>query len=153
MLLKDVLEQKGKLLRTIAPEATFADVVRELVRFNIGSLLVRETSDGPVLGIITERDILRAQAAHAEPLTQLTVARFMSRNLITAQPDDDIGVAMGLMTTHRVRHLPVLLGEKLYGIVSIGDLVKAHYDELEMENHQMRSYIQGGAGSSAAPLL
>jgi CBS domain-containing protein len=122
------------------------------VRFNIGSLLVRESQSGPILGIITERDILKAQAAHRAPLEQLRVVTFMTRELITAQPDDDTTVAMRLMTTHRVRHLPVVNGETLFGLVSIGDIVKVHHDELEMENHHMRSYIQGGA-SAAAPLM
>lgn len=152
MLLREILEQKGKEVHTISPNASADDVVMELVRFNIGSLLIQETLGGPILGIITERDILRAQAARRAPLEQLRVAACMSRELITAQPDDDITVAMRLMTTHRVRHLPVIHGEELYGIVSIGDIVKAHHHELEMENHHMRSYIQGGASSPAMPL-
>jgi len=152
MLLREILEQKGKEVHAISANASVDEVVTELVRYNIGSLLVREAPGGSILGIITERDILRAQAAHREPLEQLRVATCMSRELITAQPDDDIRVAMRLMTTHRVRHLPVVHGEVLYGIVSIGDIVKAHHDELEMENYHMRTYIQGGASSAAMPL-
>jgi CBS domain-containing protein len=152
MLLKDVLAQKSNVVRTISPDASFAEVIADLVRFNIGSLLVRDTPNGPILGIITERDILKAQAAHRAPLEQLRVATFMTRQLIVAQPDDDTTVAMRLMTTHRVRHLPVVAGEELFGLVSIGDIVKVHHDELEMENQHMRSYIQGGA-SAAAPLM
>jgi CBS-domain-containing membrane protein len=75
----------------------------------------------------------------------------MSRDLITAQAHDDITVAMRLMTTHRVRHLPVIEGETLYGIVSIGDIVKAHHDELESENYLMLNYIQGGGSSVVMP--
>jgi CBS domain-containing protein len=152
MWLSEVLKQKSNEVRTISPEASIDDVVAELVRFNIGSLLVRDAPNGPILGIITERDILRAQAARRGPLDQLRVASCMTRELITARPDDDISVAMGLMTTHRVRHLPVILDGELYGILSIGDIVKAHHDELEMHNFHMRSYIQGGASSVAAPL-
>lgn len=152
MLLRDVLAQKSKELRTIAPSASFADVVAELVRFNIGSLLVRESPRGPILGIITERDILRAQATHKDSLERLQVAELMTSELITAQSDDDTTVVMGLMTTHRVRHLPVFDGKDLFGIVSIGDIVKAHHDELEAENQHMRSYINGGS-SAAAPLM
>ncbi len=151
MLLKDILRQKTKEVHSISPSASLDDVVTELVRFNIGSLLVRETSDGPVQGIITERDILRAQAAHRAPLAQMQVGVYMSSELITAQPDDDITVAMRLMTTHRVRHLPVIREGELYGLISIGDIVKAHHDELEMENYHMRSYIQGGTSSVAMP--
>jgi CBS domain-containing protein len=151
MLLNDVLDKKSKDVHTISSNASFDDVVTELVRFNIGSLLVRDSPDGPILGIITERDILRALAAHRAPLTELRVSSCMSRDLITAQFHDDITVAMRLMTTHRVRHLPVIQGETLYGIVSIGDIVKAHHDELELENYLMLNYIQGGGSSVALP--
>jgi len=152
MLLKHLLEMKSKEVRTISSSATAEDVVAELVRFNIGSLLVRDSADGPILGIITERDILRAVAARQAPLDQLQVAVCMTRDLITAQSEDDITVAMGLMTTHRVRHLPVIDRDQFHGIVSIGDLVKAHHDELERENHWMHSYIQGGGSAVVTPL-
>lgn len=152
MRLRDILDQKSHVVRTISSQATCDDVVTDLVRFNIGSLIVRDSAEGPVLGIITERDVLKAQAANRVPLTQLPIAKFMTKNLVTARPDDDITVAMGLMTAHRVRHLPVLEGGQLYGMLSIGDVVKAQHDELEMENHHMRSYIQGGTGSAVAPL-
>lgn len=152
MRLRDILDQKSHEVRTIASRATCDDVVTDLVLHNIGSLIVRDAPDGPVLGIITERDVLKAQAANRVPLTQLPIERFMTRKLITAGPDDDITVAMRLMTTHRVRHLPVLEGGRLYGMLSIGDVVKAQHDELVMENHHMRSYIQGGTGSVVAPM-
>ena len=152
MRLRDILDQKSHEVRTISPQASCDDVVMELVKFNIGSLIVRDSPDGPVLGIITERDILKAQASNRVPLTQLPVGQFMTSKLITARPDDDITVAMGLMTTHRVRHLPVLEDGRIYGMLSIGDVVKAQHDELVMENHHMRSYIQSGGGSAIAPL-
>lgn len=151
MRLREILDQKSHEVRTISSQASCDDVVTELVRFNIGSLIVRDAPGGPVLGIITERDILKAQAANRVPLTQLPVAKFMSSTLVTARPDDDITIAMGLMTTHRIRHLPVIDDDQLHGLVSIGDVVKAQHDELMMENHHMRSYIQGGGGSALAP--
>jgi CBS domain-containing protein len=95
------------------------------------------------VGIITGRDILRAHAARRAPLDELLVAAVMSQHLITAAPADGIERAMWLMNNHRVRHLPILLDNELYGIVSIGDIVKAQHDQLAMENHYMRSYIQG----------
>jgi CBS domain-containing protein len=151
MLLKDVLEKKSKDIHTISSNASADEVVTELVRFNIGSLLVRDSPDGSILGIITERDILRA-LAHRVPLEQLRVGACMSRELITAQPEDDIKVAMRLMTTHRVRHVPVVQRDQLHGIVSIGDIVKAHHDELELDNYSMHSYIQGGGSAVVTPL-
>jgi CBS domain-containing protein len=151
MLLKEILEHKGNEVYTIFGHASAAEVVTELVRRRIGSLLVREAPGGPILGIITERDILRALAANEVPLSELRVTECMSSNLITVQPDDDVTLAMGLMTTHRIRHLPVIQGAELYGIVSIGDIVKAQHDELEMDNYHMRAYIQGAASSVAMP--
>jgi CBS domain-containing protein len=151
MRLRSILDQKSHSVREISSRATLDDVVSELVRFNIGSLIVRDAPGGPVLGIITERDILKGLAANRVPLTQLTVAKFMTSTLIYARPDDDITEAMRLMTTHRVRHLPVMENDQLHGLVSIGDVVKAQHDQLVMENHHMLSYIQGG-GSVATPL-
>jgi CBS domain-containing protein len=152
MRLRDILATKGHEVHTIASRTTCDEVVAELVRHNVGSLLIRDAPEGPILGIVTERDILRAQARQRMPLSQMPVVAFTSRELITAKPDDDLLVAMGLMTAHRVRHLPIVLRTELYGIVSIGDVVKSHHDELEKENYQMRDYIQGG-GSSAVTML
>jgi CBS domain-containing protein len=152
MRLREILDQKSNEVRTISSSATCDDVVTELVKFNIGSLLVRDAPAGPVVGIITERDVLKALAANRVPLEQLAVAKFMTAKLISARPDDDITVAMGLMTTHRIRHLPVMEGHHLHGLVSIGDVVKVQHNQLELENHHMRSYIQGGAGSAIAPV-
>ncbi len=151
MRLRVILDQKSHEVRTISSQASCDDVVTELVRFNIGSLIVRDVPSGPVLGIITERDVLKAQAANRAPLSQLPVAKFMTSTLISARPDDDVTVAMVLMTTHRIRHLPVIDDDRLHGLVSIGDVVKAQHDELMMENHHMRTYIQGGGGSALAP--
>ena len=152
MLLNDVLEKKSKDVHSISSNASADEVVTELVRFNIGSLLVRDSPGGPILGIVTERDILRLGGARA-PLEQLRVDSCMSHELIIAQPQDDITLAMRLMTTHRVRHLPVVERGQLYGIVSIGDIVKAHHEELEMENDLMKSYIQGGGSTVVTPLV
>jgi CBS domain-containing protein len=151
MLLRDVLKMKSEDIHTISSNASADEVVTKLVRFNIGSLLVRDSPAGPILGIITERDILRA-VAHRVPLEKLRVRACMSRELITAQPEDDVAVAMQLMTTHRVRHIPVVQHDQLHGIVSIGDIVKAHHDELELQTHLMHSYIQGGGSAVVTPL-
>jgi CBS domain-containing protein len=151
MRLRDILDQKSREVRTITSHGTCDDVVSELVRYNIGSLIVRDAPDGRILGIITERDVLKALAADRLSLGQLEVAKFMTSVLISARPDDDIMEAMRLMTTHRVRHLPVIEDDELYGLLSIGDIVKAQHDELVAENHHMRSYIQGGSAFAAPP--
>jgi len=155
MFVSNVLRTKGTEIRTIAPLASADDVVQELVKFNVGSLVVMETGAGgeaQMVGIVTERDILRALAAHRKPLDGLLVREVMSTDVIVTSLEDKLQVAMRLMTEHRIRHLPVTDNGRLIGIISIGDIVKAHHDELEMENHHMKSYIQGEAADVGVPL-
>ncbi len=147
MLLQEILRHKGSHVHSISPSATLDEVVRKLVEYNCGSLVVCEhgaggESTGRIVGIITERDILRAYATHSESLQELTVHDVMSRDLLTGTPHDSIEETMGLMTERRVRHLPILEDDRLAGLISIGDVVKAHYDEVTMENHYLKSYIQ-----------
>jgi CBS domain-containing protein len=145
MTLKDILQAKGSTVYTIPPEATLQDVVRELVHQNVGSLVVceRDPEEGErLVGIITERDILHVCASGKGPLAEIKVRDAMTTRLITGSPDDAVESVMGLMTKNRVRHLPVLSGQRLVGIVSIGDVVKVQHDRLAMENQFMKDYIQ-----------
>jgi CBS domain-containing protein len=145
MLLQDILSTKGTTVLTITPQHTLADAVRQMVEHNVGSMLVcdRDLSRGErLVGIITERDMLRCFATGKCDLTALTVAEVMTTKLITARPCDSVAELMGVMTTHRIRHVPVLTEERLVGMVSIGDLLKAHHDNLAAENQFMREYIQ-----------
>jgi CBS domain-containing protein len=139
--LREILQSKGTEVYLVSPTATLQDVVNLLVQHNCGSLVVVE--DAQILGIITERDILRAAASINRPLVHCRVQDHMSVNLVTGRPDDPIGDVMGMMTEHRVRHLPVLDDARLVGIVSIGDIVKAQHQQLSMENHYLKNYIQG----------
>lgn len=147
MFLKDILASKGSDVYAIAPGATLAEVVAAFLQRRIGSLVVCETCAdraNPMIAIITERDVLRTLARRRVSLSALRVVDAMSPNLVTALPHTPLEEAMRLMTRHRVRHLPVVeSGGRLCGIVSIGDVVKAHHDQLEMENFFMSSYIQG----------
>lgn len=141
MQLKEILESKGDQVHTIHPEQTLADVVRTLVERNCGSLVVCEGER--MVGIITERDILRACDALEQPLEQVTVQSRMSREVVTGSPEDRVEHVMGLLTERRIRHLPVLKGEQLVGMISIGDVVKAQHHLLSIENHYLKNYIQG----------
>ncbi len=144
--IKEILLAKGSHVYTIDPDATLQDVVEELVQHNIGALVVRHRDPDrgeKILGIITERDILRRCAYSTGPLSEVRVSEVMSRNLITAQPDDTVAHALQLMTIHRVRHLPIVLDGQLVGIISIGDAVKAQLEHLMLENRFMKDYIQG----------
>jgi CBS domain-containing protein len=147
MTLHDILRNKGTNVYTIEPEATLADVAQALAQHNIGSLLVSQPGDARgerLLGIITERDLVRACAKNPETtLQRLKVADLMVRNPITVSSSDSVEDTMGLMTERRIRHLPVVEDGTLIGIISIGDVVKAQHDSLTMENHYLKSYIQG----------
>lgn len=146
MNLQDILRNKGKLVYTVSPGATLAEVAQTLVQHNCGSLVVVERPRPDALpkmvGIITERDLLRACATHGGSLAGLQVNDFMSTNLVTGSPDQSVEHIMGVMTDHRVRHLPVLEEGELVGLISIGDVVKAHHHETAVENHYLKSYIQ-----------
>lgn len=142
MTLDDILRVKGTAVYTIGPDATLQQVVDTLVRHNIGSLVVCDADDA-VCGIVTERDILRACASRRAALHAVCVADVMSRELITAALQDDVETIMGRMTEHRIRHLPVVEGSRLIGLISIGDVVKSQHDALTMENHYLKSYLHG----------
>ncbi|MGQ9505563.1 MAG: CBS domain-containing protein [Thermogutta sp.] len=146
VLLKEVLRTKGSHVYTIDPDASLQDAVEELVQHNIGALVVCHRDPDnceKILGIITERDILRRCAYSTAPLREIRVSEVMSRNLITAHPSETVEQALQRMTVHRFRHLPVVLDGQLVGIVSIGDAVKAQLDHVMIENRFMKDYIQG----------
>jgi signal-transduction protein with cAMP-binding, CBS, and nucleotidyltransferase domain len=144
MNLRDILRAKGHVVHTIGSSATLDDVVQKLVHNNCGSLVVRDVEPaGPMLGIITERDILRVCATHKAPLAALKVADVMTAEMTVGSPNDSVEDTMGLMTQRRIRHLPVVEHGQLLGLVSIGDVVKTQHDRLTMENHYLKNYIQG----------
>jgi CBS domain-containing protein len=140
MLLKEILEVKGHNVLSIAPSATVADVVETLVAHNCGALVVCDGDQ--MVGIISERDVLRAVSSGSDPLDQVAVETRMTRDVITGSPNDNINDIMGLMTKNRIRHLPVLEDGALAGMISIGDIVKFQHQKLTVENHMLMTYIQ-----------
>ena len=140
MHVRDVLSRKSSLVHTCTLDDTLADVADLMVGHNIGSLIVMQ--DEEMVGIITERDILRASAATRGPLEFLKVSERMTRCPIVASPNDEVADIMCIMTERRIRHVPVVERGRLVGLVSIGDTVKAQHDELCRENHYLKSYIQ-----------
>ena len=141
MQVMEILQRKGYQVHSIHPQASLADVVQQLVHHNCGSLIVMQQD--VVEGIITERDILRASADDHRLLAEIPVTERMTRNVVTGSPSDDVNDIMGLMTEKRLRHLPILNGESLAGLISIGDIVKAQHDRLSMENQALKDYIHG----------
>ncbi|MGO8745347.1 MAG: CBS domain-containing protein [Thermoguttaceae bacterium] len=144
MTLVEILKAKGGKVHTTSPDTTLDEATRELVHHNVGSLLVcdRDPCEGEkLLGIITERDIIRFCASGKGPLTSAVVADIMTVTLHTGSPSDSVESVMSVMTTRRIRHLPVLSDGRLVGLVSIGDVVKTQLDHLAMENQFMKNYI------------
>jgi len=140
MHVSTILRTKGSNVFTISPDATLADAAKTMVNDKCGSLVVVDA--GQVLGIITERDILRACASEPRHLSEIAVSKHMTRRMIVGAPSDEVNEIMGLMTDERIRHLPVMDEEKLAGIISIGDVVKAQFGQLSIENHYLKHYIQ-----------
>ena len=142
MLLSEVISGKGADVYWTTPDETLHRVVELLVEYNCGSLVVYESdSSEQMVGIITERDIMKAYAA-GRPLESTRVDVTMTSNVITGCPNDTVSDTMGLMTQRRIRHLPLVEDGHLRGMISIGDVVKAQHDELTAENFHLKSYIQ-----------
>jgi CBS domain-containing protein len=140
MKVKDILQHKGTDVHTISPEATIQQAMETLIEHRIGSLVVCK-DNGDVLGIITERDVLRECTRHGEQVKSTRVRDVMTTQLIVGTPDDDVRYVMGVMTHNRIRHLPIIVGHRLLGLISIGDVVKAQLEETEFENRYLREYI------------
>lgn len=140
MKLRDVLRVKGSHVYTIGPDQTVHDAVAGLMEHRVGALLVVDPR-GILVGIISERDVLRECLHRSDRLHAIPVRDAMTRDLITGRPDDEIQHTMGVMTERRVRHLPVIDGSGVAGLVSIGDMVKACLAEMEYENRYLLEYI------------
>ncbi len=144
MKVESVLKSKGSQVATTRPDAKVATVVQRLRLDRIGALVVSD--DGVhVLGLISERDIVYGMAEHGAELMTMRVSDLMSRGGITCTPDDSIRRVMADMTRRRVRHIPVVEGGELKGIISIGDVVKNRIDEVNLEASVLRdTYLAGG---------
>jgi CBS domain-containing protein len=143
MRVSDVLSSKGSAaIFTIKPEATVSELLDALAEHNVGALVV--SADGhTMLGIVSERDVVRKLRDVEEPRS-VTVDQIMTSDVRVCAPDDSFGSLMSVMTELRVRHVPVLDGDELVGVLSIGDAVKYRMDQLEFERDQLNNYVSGG---------
>ena len=141
MTVNDILLHKGSEVITIEPTATLAAAVRMLVQRRIGALLVTG-ADKRIVGIISERDIVRLLDEKGATALGAPVAEVMTRKVVTCDRNETIGEIMERITTGRFRHVPVIEHGRLAGIVSIGDVVKARLGELELEQNALREYIR-----------
>ena len=143
MTIQNILRHKGNMVVTIAPDTKIGTAAHRLRLERIGAIVV--TGDGRrIEGILSERDIVHGLTEHGAAVTDLPVSALMSRNVHTCGPDAEIRDVMRLMTLHRVRHVPVVDNGELRGIVSIGDVVKHHIAEVEMEASALKSYLVAG---------
>ena len=140
MTIAAILASKGNEVATIGAEAPVHAVVEALGERRIGAMPVVEGSR--VVGIISERDVIYCLRSHGAEVLDWPVSRVMTAPALTADPSTPILAALALMTQRRIRHLPVTEGERLTGIVSIGDLVKHRMERIEAEAEAMRTYIQ-----------
>ncbi|HVH23792.1 MAG TPA: CBS domain-containing protein [Pseudonocardia sp.] len=142
MRIADILRSKGSSVATVSPTATLADLIGELARHNVGALPVVDEA-GRLVGIVSERDVVRQLHAHGPDVFNAAIAEFMTSGVTTCSPSDKVTDLARVMTAGRFRHLPVVIDGELAGIVSIGDLVKARIDQLESEREQLQHYIAG----------
>ncbi|WP_347221832.1 CBS domain-containing protein [Mycolicibacterium poriferae] len=142
MRISDVLRNKGATVATITPETSVAGLLTELSVHNIGAMVV--VSPDGVLGIVSERDIVRKLHEVGGDLLRRPVSEIMTTLVATCGPDDTVDSLSALMTRNRVHHVPVVVDGRLSGIVSIGDVVKTRMEELEREQQQLQAYITQG---------
>lgn len=142
MTVKSILDEKGRDVVTLGPDVTLAVAVGLLAEKRIGAVVVTD-GDGRILGILSERDIVRDLGRRGAVCLGETVDALMTRNLVSCAPSDTTDSVLEKMTTGRFRHMPVMEGEVMVGIISIGDVVAARISELAMEKDALEGMIMG----------
>jgi CBS domain-containing protein len=140
MTIDQILNDKGREIISIKADSSLAEAARTLDLKKIGAVVALEDG-GTIIGVLSERDIVRQVARNGEAALKMTVGDAMTRDVITIESTTNVDVAMQLMTDRRIRHLPVFRNERLVGVVSIGDLVKWKIAETEAEAEAMKSYL------------
>lgn len=140
MLVSHILERKGSTIHAIGPDASMLDAIKRMAEHHIGALLVMREDE--LLGIVTERDYARKIALRGRSSRETTVAQVMSTPPLTVSPEDTVEACMQLVTDQRHRHLPVVQDERVVGIVSIGDLVKAMLEKQQQTIEHLEAYIR-----------
>ena len=141
MNVKAILSNKGSNVVTIDPTATLENAVKTLAENKIGALLVLGP-DRRVIGILSERDIVRVLAEHGAGVLSKPLAQVMTRKVVTCSQTETVGTIMERMTVGKFRHVPVIEQDQVVGVISIGDVVKHRLREMEQESAALRDYIQ-----------
>lgn len=138
---RQMLQRKGGQVFSVSPTASVYEALERMAQYDIGAILVTEGQR--MVGIFSERDYARKVILMGRVSRETTVAEVMSSSVISVAPDATVEGCMNLMTDHRIRHLPVLDGDQLMGVISIGDVVKAIITEQEFRIGQLEEYISG----------
>ncbi|MCB9799438.1 MAG: CBS domain-containing protein [Candidatus Omnitrophica bacterium] len=142
MRLKDILKTKVQKVWSVRTDEIIQDALSILVNNKIGALLVFNEHEH-VVGILSERDIMRECYQNGTEWAKSQVEKVMTRRVIVAKPEDEVSYIMGIMTQNRIRHVPVMDGTTLVGVISIGDVVKAQLKDSQYENQYLKDYITG----------
>jgi len=135
-----LLRQKGRVVHSIAPEAPVLDAIRLMAQHGVGALLVMQ--GGKLLGVVSERDYARKVILKGKSSNDTAVSHIMSAPVLTVNAEQSVHDCMRIMTEHRIRHLPVVEGERVIGVLSIGDLVRAVVEEQQQTIADLEQYIQ-----------
>jgi CBS domain-containing protein len=139
MSVADILKRKGSVVKTVGADVSAQTFARLLQKDGIGAMVVK-AADGSIAGIISERDLAYGLATHGSDLGHCRVSELMTKAVITCSPSDSVNEIMKVMTQRRIRHLPVIDGKELVGIVTIGDVLKFRLEETQMEAAVLRDY-------------
>jgi CBS domain-containing protein len=139
----DLLRHKGSEVATVPPGVSVAGLLEDLARHNVGAMVVCDDA-GAVVGIVSERDVVRKLHERGAELLHAAVSEIMTTSVVTCEPAETVDSLASIMTERRIRHMPVVSDGRLVGIVSIGDVVKSRIQQLESDREQLESYIAQG---------
>lgn len=140
MIIRDILTIKGSEICAVSPTQTIADAIALMVQYDVGSLVVRQ--DGVMMGLLTERDVLRRLNERGDSVVTQPVSAMMVTEPIIGHPDDTVDYVRGVMTENRVSHLPVMEDENLLGVISFHDVARACLNAADFENQLLKRYIK-----------
>jgi CBS domain-containing protein len=140
MYVSNILKDKGDDVISLKAAEPVTAALKMMAENQIGAVLVTD-AEGVIAGILSERDIVRASHDHGEAVFSKNVGDLMTTEVVTCSPKDPVAAIMGMMTSQRFRHVPVVEDGKLIGVISIGDVVKSRIEEAESEAEALRKYI------------
>ena len=142
MQVRDILKAKGSEVRTIRPDQRVKEAMQLLLEHRISCLPVIGP-DNDLVGIVSDKDIFRRAFETPDQFLDCPISAIMTTNLIVGLEDDSVDYVAGIMTKNRIRHIPIVQNDHIVGLVSVGDVVKSHIENIEFENRYLKQYIDG----------